>query len=441
MVRVLMTTDYSAFDPWAGTLFEAQGETVITRTDTSFIWQHPDFPISDFQDFQIRMTGTGFRYDASNNPTAGSITKIEVYDASNNLVLTIDQFSGNDIPSDLVQIVSDMFGATTLDGPRPSGKMAWSHILQGNDTIVGTAGNDWKLPGFMDGNDLFIMKGGTDHVYAGAGQDIIKGGAGYDFLTYDATTFNEGFSAFRGINVNMALGKIIDCWGFTDTIIGVEAVHGSRFNDIFRGSVEKDEFAGLRGRDVMNGGANSDLVVYDFDFDNGGSNGVYVDLQTSVVRGVVKGYATDGFGQRDTLISIENVNGTRFDDTLIGSRSANRLRGDEGDDTMTGGGGNDTFYFRRFEGIDSGDVITDFKVDGPSQDKMLFRISDFLGMTNEFKYQEGTDTTGSDATFVFDDNTSILYWDVDGAGGVAKVKLATLTGVTELTQEHFQFFA
>jgi Ca2+-binding RTX toxin-like protein len=52
------------------------------------------------------------------------------------------------------------------------------------------------------------------------------------------------------------------------------------------------------------------------------------------------GYANSGF-QHDTLISIEGIIGSSFNDTLIGSNSDNSLIGNLGNDTLNGLAGND----------------------------------------------------------------------------------------------------
>jgi Ca2+-binding RTX toxin-like protein len=74
-------------------------------------------------------------------------------------------------------------------------------------------------------------------------------------------------------------------------------------------------------------------VLYGEDFITGGVAGVTVNLTTGV--------ATDGFGARDVLISIENAYGTAAADSLTGNADANRLFGYGGNDTISGGAGND----------------------------------------------------------------------------------------------------
>ena len=51
------------------------------------------------------------------------------------------------------------------------------------------------------------------------------------------------------------------------------------------------------------------------------------------------GTATDGWGDTDTLLNIERISGSSFDDTLTGNGGGNRLQGNEGDDLLRGNGG------------------------------------------------------------------------------------------------------
>ena len=51
-------------------------------------------------------------------------------------------------------------------------------------------------------------------------------------------------------------------------------------------------------------------------------------------------HTATGFGN-DTLLEIEDVVGTPFDDTLLGDGKRNRLSGESGDDHIEGLGGND----------------------------------------------------------------------------------------------------
>ena len=65
----------------------------------------------------------------------------------------------------------------------------------------------------------------------------------------------------------------------------------------------------------------------------------------------------------DILSGIEDIRTGAGDDVLIGSADQNWLDGGEGNDTLTGGGGADVFYFNQYSGHDE---VVDFQagVDG-----------------------------------------------------------------------------
>jgi serralysin len=138
---------------------------------------------------------------------------------------------------------------------------------------------------------------------------------------------------------------------------------------------------GTSGDNVIIGGAGDDTL-----FGRGGSNRLdggdgidtvsYADAATGVqvnLGSLYNGTGYTGTGS-DTLISIENVVGSAFADTLTGDAGANalsggggndRLTGGLGHDTLTGGAGNDVFDFNALNesavGAGNRDVITDFQ--------------------------------------------------------------------------------
>ena len=60
--------------------------------------------------------------------------------------------------------------------------------------------------------------------------------------------------------------------------------------------------------------------------------------------------AVSGSAGRDTLVSIENVIGSAFDDTINGNEYDNHIEGGAGTDTINGGAGNDTYIFHGWVG-------------------------------------------------------------------------------------------
>lgn len=163
-------------------------------------------------------------------------------------------------------------------------------ILSGTDapnTINGTADGD-VINGYA-GNDILRGKGGNDIIDGGQGDDTLQGGDGDDVIAGSA-------GIYQGI------------WGAYGVIIG------------------------SAGNDVINGGNGIDTVSYAHGYAN---KGIIVDLAA--------GTATTTTGH-DTLVSIENVTGSLWDDTLLGSSVANYLDGFGGNDKLDGRGGNDSLY-------------------------------------------------------------------------------------------------
>ena len=67
----------------------------------------------------------------------------------------------------------------------------------------------------------------------------------------------------------------------------------------------------------------------------------YGDSTAGVGVNLATGRGVGGSAEGDTLISIENVFGSNFNDTLTGTSGANQLHGQDGNDVIKGGGGDD----------------------------------------------------------------------------------------------------
>lgn len=364
MATITLTQNFSNLDNWPGRLLQAEpGTTTLTHTATSFSFRMPSSGV-DFANYRVVITGTGFTYNGDGVATGGAVSKLQIFNAANQSVITFSGITSASLAYDFSQLYSDIFGAPDYqsDGPSPSGFGAMSHLMSGNDVINGTSGQDGQiLAGFNLGNDIFKMGAGDDEIGGSVGNDTIYGGDGYDRLSYRETTYDLGNNAYRGVTINVDAGTALDPWGGTDRFTGIESFGGSRFNDKFFGSlVERDDFRGGRGADFIDGGdisfsSNGDLredrrdrVSYQDDYWQGGKKGITVDLETSFVGGSIKGFAIDGFGNRDTLVDIERVVGTRYGDKFTGSRSNNQFDGGEGKDSYNGGAGSDGINFDRW---------------------------------------------------------------------------------------------
>lgn len=157
----------------------------------------------------------------------------------------------------------------------------------GPDILTGAATND--IIRGLAGNDTLNGKGNDDRLEGGNGNDTLKGGKGKDVL----------------IGAN-----------------GSDRLEGGKGNDIFKLS---------QGGDILRGGLGRDtLDASDFD------SGVVVNA-TALDQGypvIAAGTITLANGKVQTLTSIENFLGSRFDNTFYGEAATATLRGGNGADHL-----------------------------------------------------------------------------------------------------------
>lgn len=217
-----------------------------------------------------------------------------------------------------------------------------------NDTLLGGAGGD-VLDGGL-GSDVLAGYGGNDILAGGAGAaNTLIGGLGDD--TYRVSAVGDSIVEYAGEGtdtVETVLGaytlrdhlEILRYTGtgtFTGTGNSVaNDLYGGVGNDVLFGLAGDDRLYGGNGDDVLRGGLGADRL----DGGAGVDTADYSDAGAAVtIR--VNGQSNDGQGAVDTLLNIENVVGTAFNDVIIGDGGANRLVGGLGADSLSGMAGND----------------------------------------------------------------------------------------------------
>ena len=116
-------------------------------------------------------------------------------------------------------------------------------------------------------------------------------------------------------------------------------VTGNGLDNVIVGNDGNNSLSGLGGNDTLTGGAGDDTL----DGGAGTDTASYADAGSGVTVSLAEHDAQDtGGAGSDTLIGIENLTGSAFNDTLTGDANANTLSGLAGDDTLQGGAGNDT---------------------------------------------------------------------------------------------------
>ena len=238
---------------------------------------------------------------------------------------------------------------------------------------------DFPAPGPFGNVDTGISGGSGDDHFVGLASTAA--GAPGSHITYEhsltAVTVNLAAGTATGqghdtfVNINAALGS-----RFADTLIGNAQgnfISGDAGDDTIKAAAGDDNLYGGEGNDTLNGGAGRDQANYYVYWDTASTAGATVDLRISGAQDTVSAGA-------DTLISIENLRGSQFDDRLIGNGLANHLEGDQGNDILNGLGGNDELIGGRGDdiyGVDTNfDVVVEVRDQGV--DKVISSAPHFV---------------------------------------------------------------
>jgi Ca2+-binding RTX toxin-like protein len=231
-------------------------------------------------------------------------------------------FTGNEI----AQNIAGNEAANVIDG---GGGNDYIDGRRGDDTLIGGAGNDTLFGDF--GADT-LRGGADDDVYRiDAGDIVIElGNEGWD-------TVEAGFSYTLGDNV-----EVLTLTG-TGNIDGTgnsaaNTLNGNSGANRLEGGAGSDLLVGGAGNDTLIGGADNDTLI--------GGDGADTANYTDATGGVTVSLTTEqpqstGGAGTDILASIENLEGSAFDDQLAGDNADNMLAGNDGQDWLIGGGGAD----------------------------------------------------------------------------------------------------
>jgi Ca2+-binding RTX toxin-like protein len=207
----------------------------------------------------------------------------------------------------------------------------------GMDQLFGRAGDD-TLAG--EGSEDVIFGGpGDDTLTGGAGADTLDGGTGRDGASYSSST--------EGVTVRLWAGDGRGGTAEGDTLLGIEDVTGSAFDDTLVGDDGPNRLNGGAGADALWGNTGDDTLAGGPGGDalNGQAGKDTASYETSAEGVTARLWAGDGNGgdaQGDTLDGIENLRGSDHADTLVGDGGANALAGGPGDDALWGNAGDDT---------------------------------------------------------------------------------------------------
>jgi Ca2+-binding RTX toxin-like protein len=314
----------------------------------------------------------------------------------NGVVVNIDETKGFD--SIATEVTFSISAATATDGfgtldsfrfNRDIFDEAQKILVPGTEevsgsieNIVGSQYDDVLIGNIVD--NLIQGKSGNDLIIGSSGVDILDGGDGTDTVSYR----RDSISVF----VNLEQNTAADGFGTTDILLSIENILGSNFddriigssqinwlfggagndlieagngNDVLYGEAGDDSLLGDSGNDKLIGGTGSDVLRGGTDIDLTS----YITALSGVIANLSNTQANTGDAAGDTYFSIEDLEGSQFNDILTGDNQANHLWGLNGNDfldgwqgadIMEGGLGNDTYNLDNLgdlliEGLNEGD--------------------------------------------------------------------------------------
>lgn len=301
-------------------------------------------------------------------------------------------------------------GAENITGTR------YADLLIGSDennTISGGGGND-ALYG-LGGNDYFGYGSGNAYIDGGASSAVsltvagVVGGDTLDCSTQTGTMSINLVADGSGLKGTLITGtNTVAFLGIENFIGGAgdDTINGTEDGNYLVGGLGNDTLYGHGGDDIINlgqnrqnltdigadsadGGTGTDWIIYSGI--NSYNNAMGVEIRLDQARtGAAAGWTqyakiTIGAGSYKyaDLAGFENVQGSGYNDLLVGNAGNNILWGLAGADTMIGGSGDDTYY------VDSGsDLVSE--IAGQGTDTIYTTVSHTLATNVEILIGTGT---------------------------------------------------
>ncbi len=255
-----------------------------------------------------------------------------------------------------------------------SGSTAYTFTVTRSGDTSGAANANWSVTGsganaataadFVDG----VLPAGTVSFAAGetaatitvnvVGDSVIESDEGF---TVTLSAPSAGSSLAVGVASGVIRNDDFEQFGTSgnDTLVGTSSadiLHGLGGDDQLSGFGAADQLDGGDGNDTLNGGTGDDTLsggdgndtliggvgADAIDGGNGIDTASYNGSVGAVYIGLAPGFSAAGEAQGDTLVNVENLIGSAFDDVLMGNDGVNVLTGGAGEDYLDGLGGNDT---------------------------------------------------------------------------------------------------
>src|SRR4029079_10600594 len=296
----------------------------------------------------FHVVGTGLTYDGIGGLTGGTIAEIDILDTATGSTLVtmtgfaidavamnnaVNAFANSSDPVPLNAIFNQYSYAATggsgndtilsfiyadsFDGGGGLNSVDYIHFGSG---ITANLANPGQNTGNATGDTYtniatLIGTNFNDTLIGNSGNNALEGGVGADTLIGNggALDFASYAHAQTGVTANLANPNLNTGDAAGDTYSGINGLIGSNSADVLTGDNNDNLLRGRGGGDDVDGGIGSDTA----DYFNG--PGVRADLSNPA--------SNTGDAAGDSYISIENLRGSSFNDTLIGNAGSNRIDG------------------------------------------------------------------------------------------------------------------
>ena len=280
------------------------------------------FAVDAAKHITFELIGTGFTYDPSTHAvTGGTVSEVDILNGTDPTQTTQDHVlvNSNGWNISASALLGDISQYASAD---PATHAAGLNSLNGifnaaTYSAIGTAGFADNNSKPHDGVDVFF---GGDHA------DVFNGLAG-PFGPFDPGNDTVDYShATSGVSVNLLTGATSGTAAAGDTFVSIENLRGTAFDDVLTGDGNNNVLEGRLGNNTLDGGGGSNTASYEH-----ATAGVTVDLTVTGAQNTI------GAGT-DTLVNIQGIRGSNYNDTLTGNGSS-VLEGGLGNNHLIGQAG------------------------------------------------------------------------------------------------------
>ena len=402
IIKEIPIIDAAANDETAYNLFHSVDRfegALDTRDDED--WIRIDLVAGET--YEINLAGSG------DNGAADTI--LEVFNSDGERVARNDDIdtAGGNLNS-MVTFTPDSSGIYYISASSYAANPAQNNSGDYVVTVSGRGDSD-KLSG-TDADEELDGGAGDDLLEGGAGADMLMGGAGFDIASYRTSD--------AGVEVSLQDGTGMGGHAEGDTLTGIEALEGSDHDDTLTGdegdnwllgNAGYDQLDGGEGDDwldggagynILEGGAGADVlqglegITYTADFEINFDTASYASSDAGVEVRLDEGVAGGGHADGDTLVGIEGLTGSDYDDILVGRYGGNELIGGDGNDLLISRGNDFISGYDWLEGGPGADIL----IGGDGNDHAVYLTSE-AGV--EVRLYDGTAKGGDAEGDTFED--------------------------------------